>query len=57
MADESPTHVKIRNRKTGGVWECPAGVLDEYLADGWQKAAESAELTNDGAVPSDKKAN
>ena len=49
---DETTHVKIRNRKTGGVWDCPAGVLDEYLANGWQKAAASAELTNDPAAVS-----
>lgn len=46
MAEESTTHVKIRNRKTGGVWECPVAVLDHYLENGWQKAADSAEPTN-----------
>lgn len=48
MAD---THVKLRNRKTGGVWLCPAGVVDHYLANGWQKAAEGAEPTNDAGPP------
>ena len=40
-------HVKIRNRKTGGVWLCPEGVVDVYLGNGWQKAAESAEPTDE----------
>lgn len=49
-------HVKIRNRKTGGVWLCPEGVLDEYLGNGWQKAAESAEPTDEQpAVRADDK--
>lgn len=43
-------HVKIRNRKTGGVWECPAKVVDEFLSNGWQKAAESAEPTNEAST-------
>lgn len=44
------SHVKIRNRKTGGVWLCPAASLDAYLADGWQKAADSADPTNEAST-------
>lgn len=44
------SHVKIRNRKTGGVWMCPEGAVDHYLENGWQKAAESAETTEEVAA-------
>lgn len=47
-------HVKIRNRKTGGVWECPEDALEAVLdsdnphfGTGWVRAAESAETTEE----------
>lgn len=40
-------HVKIRNRKTGGVWLCPERVVEHFLSNGWIKAAESADTTDE----------
>lgn len=30
----------IRNPETGGVWECPEGALEMYLARGWEPCDE-----------------
>ncbi|HEX7160404.1 MAG TPA: hypothetical protein VF223_04115 [Trebonia sp.] len=30
------THVWVRNKVTGGTWQCPVGVLDEMAKKGWE---------------------
>lgn len=31
------THVRLSNPETGGVWDCPADVVDVYKARGWEE--------------------